>query len=309
MRKTYLLLGLCIGMCQITWAQTPNDALMMSKHQLCILGQYTHSDWDEYWQGETKRSNSNLGTVYNENVLLMAAYGITDRLNALVGAPYVWTSSSKSYLQGEHGIQDLSIFLKYQAWKKSALGGEFKVFVTGGLSTPTNDYVADFLPFSIGIQSKTASLRGILNYTANMGLYVTLQGGHTWRANSDIDRDAYLFDNKLYYGSTVPVANVFDGSARLGFIRNRLQTEVWMEHSTGLSGDDIRYNDAPFPTNKMQWTAAGLFAKYFVTRQLALQASYSQVLSGRNVGQSTTIAGGVTYFFSVVKHGSEEPPK
>lgn len=300
MRKTYLLLGLCLGMCQITWAQTPNDALMMPKQQLCVLGQYTHSSWDQYWQGETKRSNANIGTFTNQSALLMGAYGITDRLNALIGLPYIWTGSD-SYLQGEHNIQDLSVFLKYQLWNKTALGGQFKILITGGASTPVSHYVADFLPFSIGIQSKTASLRGILNYTANMGLYVTAQSGHTWRANADIDRDAYLFDNKLYYGSTVPVPNVFDGSLRLGYIRNRIQTEFWMEHSTGLSGDDIRYNDAPFPSNKMQWTAVGWFGKYFLTERFALQVSYSQVLNGRNVGQSTTLAGGATYIFSVGK--------
>ena len=308
MRKTYLLLGLWVGMWQMAGAQTPNDALMMSKHQWCMLGQYTHSSWDEYWQGETKRSNSNLGTVVNQNALLMAAYGVTNRLNVLVGAPYIWTSSD-SYLQGEHGVQDLSLFVKYRALEKSALGGKFNVLATGGLSTPLTDYVVDFLPFSIGLRSKTASLRAILNYTANMGLYVTAQGGHIWRANTDIDRDAYLFENQLYYTSEVPVPNVFDASARLGFIRTRVQTEFWIEHSTGLSGDDIRYNDAPFPSNKMQWTVAGWFGKYFVTKQLGLQVSYSQVLSGRNVGQSTTIAGGVTYFFNVAKKGTEEAPQ
>ncbi len=308
MRKIYLLLSLCTGMWLSARTQTPNDALIMSKHQLCILGQYTHSSWDQYWEGTKKRSNSNLGTVTNENVLLMGAYGITDRLNVLLGLPYVQTSSD-SYLQGESGIQDVSLFLKYQALEKSALGGQFKVLATGGVSTPITNYVPDFQPFSIGLQSRTASLRAILNYTANFGLYVTAQGGHTWRANADIDADAYQFENKLYYGSTVPVPNVFDASARLGFIRSRFQTELWVEKSTGLTGDDIRYNSAPFPTNKMEWTAAGWFGKYFVTKQLALQVSYSQVLSGRNVGQSTTYAGGVTYFFNVVKKGSEEPPK
>jgi len=49
----------------------------------------------------------------------------------------------------------------------------------------------------------------------------------------------------------------------------------------------------------MQATTAGLFAKYFVWRGLAIQASYGQVLSGRNVGQGTVIAGGFTYFFEL----------
>lgn len=308
MRKIYLILVLSAAVWQTALAQTPNDALMMPKHQLCVLAQYTHGSWDEYWEGANKRSNANLGTVTTESALLMGNYGITDRLNVLLGLPYIRTSSD-SYLQGESGVQDLALFLKYQLLEKSALGGKFKVQATGGVSTPITKYVPDFQPFSIGIQSRTASLRAILNYTADFGLYVTAQGGHTWRANADIDRDAYLFENKLYYGSTVPVPNVFDASGRLGFIRSRFQTEFWVERSTGLSGDDIRYNDAPFPTNKMQWTAAGWFGKYFVTKQLGVQVSYSQVLTGRNVGQGTTYAGGLTYFFSVSKKSTAEAPK
>ncbi len=308
MRKIYFLMALFAAVWQTAWSQSPNDALMMPKHQLCILGQYTHGSWDEYWEGETKRSNSNLGTVTNSNVLLMGNYGITDRLNVLLGLPYVWTDSD-SYLEGQHGIQDLMLFVKFQALEKAAMSGRFKVQVTGGLSTPITKYVPDFQPFSIGAQSKTASLRGILNYTADMGLYITLQGGHTWRSNADIDGEAYLFEDQLYYGSTVPVPNVLDGSARLGFINSRIQAEVWGERSTGLTGDDIRYNSAPFLTNKMQWTAVGVFAKYYVTKQLGISASYSQVLSGRNVGQSTTISGGVNYFFTLHKESGVQAPK
>lgn len=308
MRKIYFLLILWSACWLTAGAQSPNDALMMPAHQLCVLGQYTHSSWDEYWEGTYKRSNANLGTVTNENALLMANYGITDRLNVLAGVPYVWTGSD-SYLQGEHGIQDLMLFAKYQLLEKAALGGKFKAQITGGLSTPLVDYVVDYLPFSIGIRSKTASLRAILNYTSDMGVYVTVQGGHTWHANTAIDRDSYLYDDQLYYGSEVPVPNVVDGSARLGFINRRIQAEVWGERSTGLSGDDIRYNDAPFPTNKMQWTAVGVFAKYYVLKQLGISASYSQVLSGRNVGQNTTIAGGVNYFFSLSKKSADQGPK
>ncbi len=308
MRKTYFFLVIFSTIWQAAWAQSPNDALMMPKHQLCILGQYTHSSWEEYWEGANKRSNSNLGTVTNNNVLLMGNYGITDNLNVLLGLPYVWTGSD-SYLEGQHGIQDLMLFVKYQVLDKEALSGRFKVQATGGLSSPVTKYVPDFQPFSIGLQSKSASLRAILNYTANFGFYVTAQGGHTWRSNSDIDADAYQFENKLYYGTTVPVANMVDFSGRLGFIRTRFQAEVWTEYATGLSGDDIRYNSAPYPTNKMQWTAAGIFAKYYVTPKLGLSASYSQVLSGRNVGQATTISGGVNYFFSVSKKSPDEAPK
>jgi len=308
MRKFYLLAVVLTACFQTVYAQMPNDGLMMSKRQWCTLLQYTHSSWDEYWEGENKRSNLNLGTFTSQNVMLMTNYGITDNLNVMAGVPYIWTDSD-SYLTGQSGIQDLSVFLKYQPFKTEMAGGEFRVQATGGASIPVSDYVPDFLPFSIGIQSKTASLRGILNFTHGSGFYVTAQAGHTWRSNTNLDRDSYLFDNEQFETDEVPVPNVFDATGRLGFINQRVQAEVFLDYFTGTSGDDIRYNEMPQPTNKMQATTAGVFAKYFIWRGLAVQASFGQVLSGRNVGQSTNIAGGFTYFFTLGGAQEAEPAK
>jgi hypothetical protein len=307
MRHYYLSFFLLF--CGNTFAQTPTDGLMMPQGQLCILGQYSNSKWENYWQGETKRSNLSLGSLTTQNAMLMGNYGISKNLNAMIGLPYVWTSSNVSFITGQKGIQDLSVFIKYQAFELAAAGGKFKVQATGGLSTPVSNYTPDLLPFSIGLHSQTASLRAILNYTADFGLYVTAQAGHTWRSTTKLDRDAYIFDNELIYSDVMPVPNVFDYSARLGFIKPRFQAEVWYDSYTGLSGDDIRYNEVPQASNKMAAAQAGVFGKYFITRRLGLLATISQVLSGRNVGESLTWTVGATYFLDINKKGDEEVGK
>ena len=299
MRKFYAMTVVWAAICQMAFAQMPNDGLMMQKRQWCTLLQYTQSSWDEYWEGAGKRSNANLGTFTGQNIMLMTNYGISDRLNVMAGVPYVWTGSSDSYLQGQRGLQDLSVFLKYEIVKKALAGGEFKVQATGGASMPLTDYVPDFLPFSIGLQSKTASLRGILNFTHGSGLYITAQAGHSWRSRIEIDRDSYLYNYELQYTNEVPVPNVFDATGRLGFINRKVQAELNFDYFSGLSGDDIRYNDMPFPTNKMRAATAGIFAKYFIWKGLAVQAAAGKVLNGRNVGQSTTFSGGFTWFFTL----------
>ena len=307
MRKHYISLGLLWAFFLSVSAQTPTDGLMMPQKSWCTLVQYSSTQWEDYWQGETQRSNLNLGTFTAQNVMIMPNYGITDHLNVMAALPYVWTKSSASYLDGQNGVQDLSLWLKYQAWgKKWSSGSEFKAQVSGGLSTPVSNYVNDFLPFSIGLRSKTASLRGVLNFTHKPGLYATAQGGHTWRSNVEVDKDSYLFNNELINSNEMPVPNVFDGSARLGFINKHVQAEVWYEYFTGLTGDDIRYNDAPQPTNKMRAAAVGIFGKYFIIHnKIAVQASYAQVLSGRNVGKGATVSAGATYQFSIAKAKAE----
>ncbi len=304
MRITLLVFLLISLFSSVLKAQTPNDGLMMAERNWCSMLQYSHSAWNEYWEGTNRRYNENIGTVSTQSVMFMTNYGISDRLNVMAALPYIWTDSDVSYLNGQKGIQDLSVWVKYQPLEHAFNKSTFKIQVTGGLSTPVSNYVGDFLPFSIGLHSKTASLRGILHYVLDKGWYATAQAGHTWRSTMKSDRDAYLLHDELIYSDEVPVPNVFDATGRLGFVNDKFQAEVSYEYMTGLSGDDIRYNDAPFPTNKMQAASLGAFAKYHFGK-LAVQAGAGQVFSGRNVGRGTTYSGAVFYFFELPEKKKE----
>jgi hypothetical protein len=305
MRITLLFYLFIAVFCSSVKAQTPNDGLMMARHNWCSMLQYSHSSWNEYWEGTDRRVNANIGTVSTQSVMLMTNYGISDRLNVLAAVPYIRTDSDVSYLNGQSGVQDLSVWVKFQPLEHYFSTSVFRLQVTGGLSTPVSKYVPDFQPFSIGLQSKTASLRAILHYKMDKGWYATAQAGHTWRSNAICDRDAFLYHNELIYSNEAPVPNMVDATGRLGFITDKIQAEVNYEYFTGLTGDDIRYNDAPFVTNKMQASSVGAFVKYHFG-PLALQAGASQVFSGRNVGRSTTYSGAVFYIFQLPKKAKTE---
>jgi hypothetical protein len=205
-------------------------------------------------------------------------------------------------MAGQRGVQDLSLFLKWRPVKAVTSAGTFGVLLTGGVSTPLSNYVPDMLPYSIGIQAKTASLRGILNYNFK-GFYLTGAAGYTARSSITIDRDAYQADGRIYETNKVLPPNVVDVSGRVGFVNKYVQAEGFVESMTAQSGDDIRRQDAPFPTNKMDMTAAGAMAKgHFFLKSgafFSLFGQYSRVLAGRNVGQATTYTVGVQHTFRV----------
>ncbi len=289
---------LCVLICGLSAsAQTPSDGLMMSKGENCSVIAYSSSTWENYWEGATKRNNPNLGKFTSQNIMVMSALGITNKLNVIVALPYVWTSASVSYLDGQRGVQDFSAWLKYQIATKNGGFGELKLFATGGFSLPTTNYVTDFLPFSIGIGAKTASGRLILNYNKN-GFYVNAQGGVTLRSDVKIDRNSFIFNNKLYQSDKMPVPDAADGSLSLGFVNARFQTFVSIDQFGCLSGDDIRYNDAPILTNKMSSTSVNWFGKYTIGK-FSIIASVGQVLNGRNVGEATSFGIGGAYLFKV----------
>ncbi|MFN4147774.1 MAG: hypothetical protein ACK4GN_18270 [Runella sp.] len=294
MFRFYKKLGLIalMAMPLLSQAQMPHDAIYMPKKTACLAMTYSRSTWNEYWEGTLKRDNLNIGTHTTINYMPMVAAGITDRLNVIVGLPYIQTQASGGNLMWMQGFQDVSAWLKYKFIDKKGLS----LHLAGGVSTPVSNYVPDFLPMSIGLGSRTATGRLILNYQHKSGLYFTGHGSYTYRTNIKVDRDAYQAFGRVFNTNEVFIPNAIDASARLGYLSKgqKLQFEGFVERFECTSGDDIRRNDMPFPTNNMQMTALGGYAK-FQPKRLGVNARVAHVINGLNVGQATSYSVGLLY--------------
>ncbi|MCK8490687.1 MULTISPECIES: hypothetical protein [Spirosoma] len=272
-------------------AQMPHDAIYMGKNSVCVAAMYGHSSWNNYWENTLKRENFNIGTHTTQSAMIMPAIGISKRVNVILSLPYVWTSASAGNLMGQRGIQDISAWLKVKAF----VAGGFSLHGIVGASVPLGGYVPDFMPMSIGLQCRTATARLLANYKhPSTGLYLTAHGSYGWRSNIKLDRDSYLADERLYNTNQVKMPNVYDAAVRLGVLRKGWQTEVWAERTACLSGDNIRRNDMPFPTNNMQATSVGWYGK-FQPRNVGVNARVGYVVDGLNVGQSTSYTVGLLY--------------
>jgi hypothetical protein len=273
-----------------TIAQMPFDAIYMPKKSSCIALTGSQSQWSEYWEGNLKRENLNMGTHTTQSVAVMVAAGITDNLNVLVGLPYITTNTSAGNLMGQKGVQDLSGWLKYKMLDKSGLSLHA---IVGG-SVPVGNYVPDFLPMSIGLQSKTATGRLLAYYHHKSGFYLQGHASYTFRGLTKIDKDSYQADNKVYNTNLVNIPNTTDTRASLGYYKNGKQLEVFVERNACISGDNIRRNDMPFPTNNMQSTMIGAYAKY-QPKTIGINAKVGYCYQGLNVGKSTVYAIGILY--------------
>lgn len=292
-KKLVLFCLICIG--EIVHAQSLTDGVFMPKNSFCGGLMYTHEQWRNYWEGTLKRENLNLGNVSTQSVNIMAVYGITNRLNVVLNTPYVWTHASAGTLAGMKGIQDLSVGLKFKAFDLSILGGQLVGSAIGGITTPLTNYTPDFLPLSIGLQSRTLFGRGMLYYQHESGLSLTIQGTYINRNNIKLDRIAY-FTTQQINSREVAIPNVVNYSARAGYYTYRIAAEAFYEHNESLGGFDIRRNDMPFPSNNMDVTRLGLLAHYRFKALADVQivAIAARVVSGRNVGQTSTFMIGLT---------------
>jgi len=276
-------------------AQTDEDAIMMAKKNFCLGGMYSYGSWDHYWEGTFKRDNQNIGTVSNQMIGFMGTYGVSSKLNLILNLPYVTTHASAGTLHGQKGLQDLSLWVKWMPIEKDLGAGTFSLYTLGGFSTPTPNYIADFLPLSIGLHSTNVTGRLTLDYQLHR-FFVTASGSYVYRNNIKIDRTAY-YTTEQHNTNEVKMPDVAMEQLRIGYRSSHLIAEAVASNMTTLGGFDIRKNDMPFPSNKMNATNVGVNVKYTIKSLPALSiigdAMYT--VAGRNVGQTTMFGGGVFY--------------
>lgn len=309
--KHLLLLTCMFASLQHAQAQTDADAIMMTKNNFCVGGMYSYSSWKNYWEGTLKRDNQNLGTVSTQMIGVMGNYGISKKLNLLFGIPYVQTKSTAGTLHGQKGIQDLSLWVKWMPFEKEVGPGTLSLYTIGGLSVPVTNYVADYLPLSIGLHSTNATLRAMVDYQVG-SFFATLSGSYVIRSNITIDRTAY-YTTEMHYTNKVSMPDAAQYNLRVGYRTQRMIAEALLGNWTTLGGFDITRNNMPFPSNKMNMTTAGVNIKYNIKAVdgLSVIGGGSYTLAGRNMGQATAFNGGIFYILAFTGHkkATDNTPK
>lgn len=299
-RTATVLSFLGIALAASLQAQTIDDGALLPRRALGAGFLYAHESWSEYWEGSLKRDNGNIGTVTTQTVTWAATYGVTDRVSILVMLPYVWTSASQGPLHGMQGLQDVTLAAKYQLLATPLTErGTLRAMVVGAAGIPASNYTPDFLPLSIGLASRRFSGRFTLNFQAHAGWFLNGSGAYTWRAKVKLDRPAYYTNGQLYLSDEVAMPDLVDYSVSAGYQRGRLCIPVSLSQQRTLGGGDIRRQDMPFVSNRMDFVKLGGLAMYTLAapRELGIRIGTSRIVSGRNVGQATTLTGGLFYTF------------
>lgn len=282
-------------------AQNEADALMMGKKNLCIAAGYSYASWDNYWEGNLKRDNANIGTFSSSSIMAMLNYGLRDDLNIMVSLPYVSTKTSAGTLSSLNGFQDLSFYVKYRPVRKTFGSQKLSVFAVAGYSAPSHGYNVDLMPVSIGMGSNVTTGRLIVDYQLSK-FFATASGSYLYRSNVEIDRTAYYTTRQINSNQVqMPNAGVYQ--FRTGYRTPYIIAEAYVDHMRTYGGFDIRRNDMPFVSNTMNSTNVGFEGKYYLPklRALGLHAAAWKTLEGRNVGQTTGFMAGVLYTLNTAK--------
>jgi hypothetical protein len=281
-------------------AQTIDDGLMMPRRVLCTGFAYMHDSWDEYWEGPLQRTNGNIGTITAESLSWMGTYGVTDRINVITMAPYVWTKASAGTLRGMDGLQDLTAAVKWNALRAGLTShGTLQAFLVASGSVPLTDYTPDYQPLSIGLGSRSASGRLTVNFQAKKGWFVEGTGAYTFRDEVTLDRPAYFDGERLVQSDQVAMPDVIDYTFRAGYWKHGLYAPISFSQRITLGGADIRRQDMPFVSNRMESSRVDALAMYYLPKpkNVVVRLGASYTVSGRNVGRSTTFLAALLYTF------------
>lgn len=256
---------------------------------------FTHESWDRYWEGTLRRENENIGTLTTRSLALVAGYGVTDRLSLTAVLPYVRTGASRGTLRGMQGVQDVQVAARYTVLSTPAAGGRLTASVGAALGLPVGSYSPDFLPLSIGLGSRRISGRLGVGFQA-AGWSLDATAAYTVRGTVKLDREAYYTDGELHLGDRVAMPDVFDCTLGAAYRAGRLHLPVGVTAQRTLGGGDIRRQDMPFVSNRMDFVRIDGGVGYTLpAARLTLRLGAGHVLRGRNVGQATTFTSGVTY--------------
>jgi hypothetical protein len=157
------------------------------------------------------------------------------------------------------------------------------------------DYTPDFFPLSIGTGGGRASGRLTASYQSASAWFVSASSAYTWCSNVKLNRNAYYTDGQLYLTNEVAMPNVLEHTVTAGVNRGRWRFPLSLVQQRTLGGGDIRRQDMPFVSNRMDFVKVDGGVSYALPKNVSIRLGAAHVISGRNVGQSTTFTSGLFY--------------
>lgn len=232
--------------------------------------------------------------VFNEvdvnSVSIFGTYGLSDRWDVVAALPHISTTGNASqgvldelgFENSRSGVQDLSVFLRYNPMSFAVGENDLHFMLGGGISAPIGDYAVDEgLQSILAIGNRATSVTGLAMAQFRMpsGVFLTTQAGYSLRSND--------------------VPNAVLGEIRAGYAGSKFYVDAWYAGQVSTSGVNILGEGFTgfFPATDVSFSRAGVTLFAPVGGGFGLSASASRYLNGRNVGQSTGFSGAVTYSF------------
>jgi hypothetical protein len=233
--------------------------------------------------------------IFNEvrvsSLNLYGNYGITDKLEAVVSLPYIQSKGSAAqevvessgYTNTRAGLQDVTVLLKAKLLSRELGTTVLDLLGVVGGSVPVSNYQSKTglgYIIAIGNHSKKANVSGVAHLKTVSGVFFTGQAGYSVRDNSA--PNAFVAETKVGYAGPKLYVDALASYQR----SEKDGTDILQPGFTGF-----------FPATRVNYIRLGASAFRPLAKGFGLTVGATTYVSGRNVGKSTGVSGGVAYNF------------
>ena len=268
------------------FAQSSVSGFMSAKGKGSAVVSYSSEKYSEVFLVPEKVAGV---PVFNEvqttAINLYATYGITDKLEMVLGLPHVKSQGkgdeaflkANNFTTSRSGIQDLSFFLKYKISSTKMGSGTLDIIASAGVQTPVGSYKVDEglqSIIAIGNRSTKVTPMGIVHFKTESGIFVTGQLGYSFRNNR--------------------VPNAVVSELKAGYA-GKVYVDAWVARQNSVSGTDILQAgfDGFFPATRVNYTRVGANIFAPIASGLGVVVGVNSYIEGRNLGKSSGFSVGL----------------
>ncbi|WP_373942410.1 hypothetical protein OEG92_03685 [Polaribacter sejongensis] len=286
------LAGLCMMFTTICMAQSPVSGFMKKSGEGALVLSYSQESYSKVFLVPNEVDGVPVfNDVTTTSISLYGEIGVTDNFNIVLNVPYIKSEGNASsevlanngFQNERKGFQDLKIYAKYKIHTFDFDKNSLSLIGAAGLETPLGSYSADEglqSIIAVGNESTKFSAFGIATFKNDSGMFATGQAGYSLRGN-DVP-NAFITELKLGYASSKFYVDAF--------VANQLSDKDGVD----ILGEGF---EGFFPATRVNYTRIGVNGFVPLDESVGITAGVSSYVSGRNVGKSTRVYGGVVYSF------------
>jgi hypothetical protein len=272
-------------------AQSPINGFMQGKGKGNIVVSYNAESYkDVYLVPKKVNGVPVFNKVKLNSASLFATIGLSKKVDVQFNLPYIKATGNASsgvlnnlgYANEKKGLQDVSIYVKYNPYFKKMGKGSLTLITALGLQAPMGSYKVDeSLQSIIAIGNRATQISGIalLQYKNDNGFFVSGSTGYSIKNND--------------------VPNAMTGEIKVGYAVKKYYVDAYIAGQNSGKGTDILKEgfDAVFPKTRVSYSKIGLNAYVPIKKGFGVAAGFSSIVAGRNIGASSGGYGAVIYSF------------
>lgn len=257
-------------------AQGDNGFLRGAGHSDIVLS-FNRDSYDEFWVGNDKVSDPNVGEVTRDSYALYAAYGLNQDVDLVFSGSYVMAESDGTAgFEDESDLQDAYAGAKWRFWSNMKENQGFSLLFAPSVKVPMTDY-EDNAVTAIGDGQVDLRARLIAHYQMANGFFAAIESGYDRRNGAPADEVPF----HLSIGATFGIVTL-----------TPFYSQVFSQ-----GGPDIGAPGFTFPAVQEEYSRVGLGAYVRLGDNFGVTGMYRSTIDGLNTGDVDSFALGLVARF------------